>query len=562
MSLSFRRRSDLGNVNWAFVITLVLLLGFIFLWFQAADERDKAKEETTKTKDAYKEVNTQIEALISKVEDISSVLGFRNEAMAIAGRSVVVSNTTQARAHLDKAGEVEITAPDGTKTKVPGFLNQLWNSTKVTMDQAARSGNNQATAEKTIDLMQASPAFKEALRKVVELGKAIPPKPAQPVDSGDQAAEADYRAKLAAYEAAVTAYKEALTAFNTGPWEAERKAFQRVIGAGARIDIDTWKAIELSFAPKIDVPPATFEQAMPLFFPVYEAVVNELRANKTADRARIDALEANLVGERKVIEDQNKRYAELQTVSKNEIDAKTRELQAADKRASDNEQAASRATNETQVQIAERKKEVAALKAELDAHKARLASDKEQRDLEIRRDEVDGAVVAIDHTLQTGTINLGSDAKVYPGLKFVVSFVDRGGARQPKGEVQVIEVTGRKSSKVRIVSAVSQMGTGDLISNPLFNDQKSVHIYPVGWSPDFVQRRRLEEMRVVIDTVPTAKTDYFVIPDEWQGGTPAPAEGEEAPAAGSSPLDKARQEASIFGAQVITKRMIENFLKL
>ena len=75
MSLSFRRRSDLGNVNWAFVITLVLLLGFVFLWFQAADERDKAKEETQKTKDAYKEVNAQIETGGLDFLDVNQVLG-------------------------------------------------------------------------------------------------------------------------------------------------------------------------------------------------------------------------------------------------------------------------------------------------------------------------------------------------------------------------------------------------------------------------------------------------------------------------------------------------------
>lgn len=566
MSLSpFGRRSrSLGSVNWAFVITLFLLLGFIFLWYQAADERDKAKADKARTEQAYKDSAVQVEAAIAALEDVSSVTGFREKNMTLGGRAVVITDTAKARLHLDKTGEVEVVQPDGSKTKVAGFMNALWNLTKVTVDQATRSGGNQATAEKTIDLNMATPAFREAVKKLAGLRDAIPPKPAPPVDPGDQAAEAKYKADLAAYEAAVNALKEAMTAFhNSGAFQNERASFKNVIGLSTRFDPDTWKATELSFAPKLDVPVTSLEQVLPLWTQVWEGILAEFKANKGADRQSIDKLTADLSAERKVVAEQNKRYAELQTVGKGEIDAKTSELATANKRASDNEQAASKANNDLQVQITERKKEVAALMAELAAHKARLASDKEQRDLEVRRDEVDGTVVAIDHTLETGTINLGSDAKVYPGLKFVVSYIDRGGARQPKGEVQVIEVTGRKSSKVRIVSAVSQMGTGDLISNPFFNSQKAIHIYPVGWSPDFIQRRRLEQMNVTIDTAPTAKTDYYVIPDDWQGGAAAPAaEGEEAAAVGSSPLDKARQEAIVFGAQLITKRMLENFLKL
>jgi hypothetical protein len=559
-----RRSRALGSVNWAFVITLFLLIGFIFMWYQATDERDRAKEEKERTEKAYKDSSVQVEAAITALEEISSVTGFRNKNITLGGRAVVVTDPAQARLHLDKAGEVEVVQPDGSKTKVPGFMNALWNHTKVTIDQASRSGTNTATAERTIDLSMATPAFRDAVKKLAALRDAIPPKPAPPIDSGDRAAEAKYSADLAAYEAAVNTLKEAMTAFHqSGTFQNERSAFKNVIGITTRLDPDTWKAIELSFAPKLDVPVTSLEQVLPLWSQVWESILAEFRANKGADRQTIDKLQADLAAERKVVAEQNKRYAELQTVSKSELDAKTAELTTANKRAADNEQAASRANNDLQVQITERKQEVAALQAALAAHKARLASDKEARDLEVRRDEVDGTVIAIDHTLETGTINLGSDDKVYPGLKFVVSYVDRGGARQPKGEVQVISVTGRKSSKVRIVSAVSQMGTGDLISNPFFNSQKGIHIYPVGWSPDFIQRERLKRMNVTIDTAPSARTDYYVIPDDWQGGTPAPAaEGEEAAAVGSTPLDKARQEAVVFGAQLITKRMLENFLKL
>ena len=37
-----RATAERGSVNWAFVITLFLLLGVIFMWWTAADERDLA----------------------------------------------------------------------------------------------------------------------------------------------------------------------------------------------------------------------------------------------------------------------------------------------------------------------------------------------------------------------------------------------------------------------------------------------------------------------------------------------------------------------------------------
>ena len=81
-------------------------------------------------------------------------------------------------------------------------------------------------------------------------------------------------------------------------------------------------------------------------------------------------------------------------------------------------------------------------------------------------------------------------------------------------------------------------------------------------SGDLIEAARLKEMRVVVDAAPTGGTDYFVVPDSWQGGAPKPVEGADPAAAGANPLDKAKQDALTFGATVITKRMLESFLKL
>jgi|GEM_PF-6045792 len=557
-----RRSRVAGSVNWAFVIALFAALIFIFMWYTASDDRDTIKKENATYVKAYNESKVQLEAAIGHITSLTDVLGFKTLSVNLGGRNVPMSDVAKVRQHLDKAGEVEVVQADGSKVVEPGFMASLW-KLEVQIDQSSRSGGNPGVTETVVDLSQVSPKFREAVANLAALGQAVPPKPAVPVDSDDAAAQAKYKADFEAYTKAAEALAAAGKAFHeSGEFAAERKKLTQTIGLPAIIDPDTWKGVKLSFAPKVDVPITSVELAFPQWRPVWEAISGELRANKGADRQTIDKLNADLKAERQVVVDQNKRYEDLNTTLKAEIDAKARELEEANKRAAANEQVARQAEAALAMQIAERKREVGTLSSELGAHKERLAADKERRDLSIRRDEVDGRLVGVNQLLETGTIDLGSDDKVYPGLKFVVSTVDRGGARQPKGEVQVIQVTGRNSSKVRIVSAVAQMGSGDLISNPFFSSGAAIHIYTVGWTPDFVQRKRIEAMNVVIDAAPTANTDYYVVPDEWKGGTAAPVEGEEPAAAGASPLDKARQEANNFGAQLVTRRMLETYLKL
>jgi hypothetical protein len=552
----------MGSVNWAFVITLFVALVFIFMWYTAADDRDKLKTENENYVKAYKEGAAQLETAIGHITALSDAVGFKTLSVNLGGRNIPLSDVAKLRQHFDKNGEVEVVQADGTKVMEPGFMASLW-KLEVQIDQSTRSGGNPGVTETVVDLSQTSPKFREAVSRIAALVKALPPKPAVPVDPDDAAAQAKYKADLEIYTKAVEELSKATQAFHgEGEFAKERKVLSQTIGLPATLDIDQWKALKLSFAPKVDVPITSVELAFPQWRPVWDAISGEFRANKGADRQSIDKLNADLKAERQVVVDQNKRYEDLNTTLKAEIDAKTRELEEANKRAAANEQAARKAENDLQMQITERKREVGTLSAELTAHKERLAADKERRDLAIRRDEVDGHLVGVNQLLETGTIDLGSDAKVYPGLSSWSAPSTR--RRAPAwGEIQVIQVTGRNSSKVRIVSATGQIGSGDLISNPFFSSGAAIHIYCVGWTPDFVQRKRIEAMNVILDAAPSAATDFYVVPDEWKGGSAAaPAEGEEAPAAGASPLDKARQEANNFGAQLVTRRMLETFLKL
>ena len=56
----------------------------------------------------------------------------------------------------------------------------------------------------------------------------------------------------------------------------------------------------------------------------------------------------------------------------------------------------------------------------------------------------------------TAIIDLGSADKVYPGLKFNVSYIGSGGIRLPKGQVMVTRVLGPKTAKVTILSEAAR----------------------------------------------------------------------------------------------------------
>jgi hypothetical protein len=430
-----------------------------------------------------------------------------------------------------------------------------------------RSGDGAAVPAgnvKEVDFSWASQAFKNKLKEVAAAHDAIPVKPEPPSDTDDEAATAKYRAELEAYNRAVENYSKAMSELTSPQFSGEWKQYKQVITAQP-FDPDTTKVVELNFRPKLVGNDAkTFQDLLVLWKPPFDAILAEFKANKETDQKQIAQLNQEKAALEKSIEEQGKRFEELRSGDQAELQRQKSEFDKVSAQAAANEQARAQAENSLATETANFKKEKAKDKAEIAAMRDRIASEKERADLEIRRDEVDGTLLSVSNRGQTGTISLGSSDKAYPGLKFVVSYVDRGGARQAVGQVQVIKVTGPHSSEVRVLDATQPLVSGHLISNPLFASGREIHIYPVGWSPDLVQSRRLQDMNVIVDAAPTARTDFFVVPDDWKGGSAAPpAEGEDpAAAAAANPLDKAKLEAQTFGATVITFRMLDNFLRL
>jgi hypothetical protein len=561
---STRASTVTGSVNWAFVITLFLLLGVVFMWWTAADERDQTVLKRDEYKKFYDTARAEGQVIADELDKTAKLVGFSGKGMTWQNAPIATVDRAAAEQHLIATGEVEFTSVDdpSNKVKIPGTLNLLLNHLKVTIPMAVRSGDGAAVAKewtKEIDFNWASQAFKAKLKEVNGLWAAIPPKPEPPADKDDEAATAKYRADLEAYTRAIETYKAGMAQLVS---EGEWKQYKQVV-SGVPFDPDTTKLYEINFRPRLVGNEAkTLQDLLVLWKGPFDAILAEFKANKEADQQIIAKLNQEKAALEKSLAEQQTRYTELQTGDAAELQRTKAELEKERTRADTNETARAQAEQATQQVSGDAKKQHAKASAEIAAMKNRIASDKDQRDLEIRRDEVDGTLLAVGNG--TGTISLGSMDKTFPGLKFNVSFVDRGGARQTIGMVQVIKVTGPHSSEVKVLSSTQPFVSGLLISNPLFSSGREIHIYPLGWSPDLIQRRRLADMNVIVDTAPSAATDYFVVPDDWKGGTaPAPAEGEEAPATpATNQLDKAKQEAFTFGATVITFRMLDAFLRL
>jgi hypothetical protein len=566
---SARGNAATGSVNWAFVITLFLLLGVVFMWWNAADERDQTIAKRDEYKKNYDAIRLEGQALADELDKTAKLMGFTGpKPLVWQGTPVTTVDRTAAEQHLIATGEVEFTSVEDptVKVKMPGTLNILLNGLKVTITAAARSGDGSAVAKewtKEVDFSWASQAFKGKLKDVNLLWQAIPPRPEPPADKDDEAATAKYRADLETYTRAVGNYNAAMSELTGPQFSGEWKQWKQVI-SGVPFDPDTTKAYELNFRPKLVGNEAkTFQDLLVLWKGPFEAILTEFRLNKETDQQIIAKLNSEKAALEKSLEEQKTRYTELQTGDAAELTRTKAELEKERTRADTNEQLRQQADNTTTQVSTDSKKQLAKANAENAAMKNRIASEKERADLEIRRDEVDGTLLSVSGR-DTGTISVGSSDKAFPGLKFNVSYVDRGGARQTVGMVQVIKVTGPHSSEVRVLSATQPLVSGHLISNPLFASGREIHIYAVGWTPDLIQSRRLADMNVIVDAAPTARTDYFVVPDDWKGGTAAaPKEGEEPSAVpATNPLDKAKQEAFTFGATVITFRMLDAFLRL
>lgn len=573
--------SERGSANWPFIITLILLLVFAYMWFDEKDQREQAQikeTQATEKADAYEQAATLV---ANYAADLSQLVGWTTDqdmkslipdpvgedldgklkAAAELGRLLVgsrsITNLTKLDAQLTKDGAI-----DGE----PGLLAWLINEAEAEILKDMRSDSGDAVSETPTSFDWMTPDFKAKLLEIDALQKNLPGPPKPVFDPDDAEDVARYENELANYNEAVAAYEQALNELQQMEgW----KKWDRVIKGPRGFNPDERTAVKIDFFTQALTSRVDVETLMGYPKQAINALISELKKNKDADAAIIDAARADAAAKAATIDNLQNDLREEQDRHTADVQQLNADLTAANETAESNRLEATQALQRVTVVEEEKRRDVAEKESRISALENRIRIDKEDRDLRIRRDTKDGSVLSASPILGTAIIDLGSRDKVYPGLKFNVSYLGKGGFRLPKGQVMVTRVLGPKSAKVAIVTELPGNGIaqGDIIHNPLWDTTDTIHVFLAGELeryPIEIARARLTKMGVILDGSVDGDTDYIVVPDAM--AAPPPAAGaddedmDEENVGGKSEFERIQALGRTFGATVITEKMLNEFL--
>jgi hypothetical protein len=552
------RNLQRGMSFWPFIICLLLVLIMGFLWY---DEKGQHEKTTEKLNTSQKD-NTALQETIAKreqmLDDISGVVGFQTITEGNPPRHWTDYKLVQK--HLDPLGEVA-----GAAGNEPGSLAWLNKNTTLTMDPAIFKAAPNQKGTTDADIATISQAFKDKLKEV----EAARPKdaPVFMTDEDNAGALAQFKSEMEAYQTQMAEYIKKFDELIKMKDDFEK--YHRVIAAGSVFESLKSDPMKFAFLDQPATQPITVEAFFKLPAPVIKRLMETFSENMKANATTIAQKNEEIAALNKSLAEKDAALKGEQQVHVDDVTKLQGEATTANQKAEEERVKRTQAENALQTKSEESKKEKTRSDTKLTALEDRIRLDKEVRDLEIKRNDKDGDVLDASATLGTGAINLGSADKVYPGLRFEVSYYGRGGIREPKGTVVVTRVSGEHYSQVRIeqqVSDAAPIGRGDMIANPFYNAKKPIHVYLAGdlrKYPRKIAERRLSEMGVIIDAQLTSTTDYIVVPASLTapapGGTPPP---EGAPAGGEkAAYDKLAEQARQFGATLVTERMLENFLQ-
>ena len=570
--------SERGSANWPFIITLILLLVFAYLWFDEKDQKEQAQTQTAEATDkaaAYEQAATTV---ANYAADLSQLIGYldrdmksliqdptgddpegKAKAAADKGRSLVgarsITNLQKLEAQLTKDGAI-----DGE----PGLLAWLINEAEAEILKDLRTDSGDAVSETPTSFDWMTPDFKAKLLQIKGMGVPSAPKP--PLDQDDATDVARYESDLAAYEEAVAAYQLALDELQQ--MEGYKK-WDKVIKGPRAFDPDTRTAVKIDFFTQALTSRVDVETLMGYPKQAINALISELKKNKDADAAIIDATRSDAAAKGTTIDNLQGDLRQEQERHTADVQQLNADLTAANETAENNRLEATQALQRVTVVEEEKRRDVAQAGSRISALENRIRLDKEARDLAIRRDLQDGSVLSASPTMGTAIIDLGSTDKVYPGLKFNVSYTGKGGFRLPKGQVMVTRVLGKKSAKVSILAEEpgNPIAQGDILHNPLWAVSDTIHVYLAGELeryPIDIAKARLAKMGVQLDSVVDGDTDYIVVPDAMAAPAPAAGDeeegGDEENVGGKSEFERIQALARTFGATVITEKMLNEFL--
>lgn len=552
------RNTERGVSIWPFIISLVLLLVFVFLWYGEKGDREKLEgqlKETTTTRDLF---SREVLEAGKKLDDITKAVGYPGKEWSTEGGNIKGAFT-----------DPEVIAKALNDQTPGGPVKAYRDALLVKMKQEfwrPKAGQPQA---KQFDLEKLPQGFKDKVKEVLDAWPGDPAVP--PVDPDNAEEVAKFEADKKTYEDNVAKYRklmDELVAMKDFP------AYAETIGYFAPYELDSAKEVTWDFYWGVAAPPVNLEEWMKVpgltaknLRAAFEEQVNALLQQIEALQANVKKLELTIDNTDEANPGLNQRLAAEQAAHTADNARLSTEAANAKTETENQRVAATTAENKAAKLEQDFKLEIAKRDQSTSALENAIRERKERDDLRVARNEPDGILLDANEILGVAYVNLGNQDKVYPGLKFEVSAPGRGGIRVSKGEVVVTKVLDAHYSQARILSSVSgerPLGKGDWIANPLYEKSRVIRLYLAGELrkyPRAIAVERLARMGVVVEDKIHNLTDYVLVPDSM-AVTPAPTEeGGAAPEAGKeSDFDRLQRLARTYGANLITETMIERFL--
>ena len=565
-----RRRShpQLGSTNWPFVIALVLLLGFIYMWYDESDRNEKAVQAQKQAEQARDAAVATANQLADLARDISVKVGWNYKSVPTPnlGRAQGAINVTDLEALATALNPDGVTTPEGGGDPVPSVANVLKNEASLVFTRESRTHGQTTGEEKAFEFATLSAEFKKKLEEVRSKYSARPEKPVEPIDKDDLEEMADFRSKLQEYERWSTDFDAALKALTAMEGWKEYNEAIRAPGtwgdpkqASVSVNYYKWPA---GGAPNLE----SLLDGIPAMVRGLKA---ENKANAEAQMQRIQGLVSDNENKEQAVTTLQGDLATEQQGRTTDVGNLQTQLQEAQAQRDQLGGEVNTLQQKLQEALDKSKDTETTLRRDLDAYKEANRLEKEKRDLVIRRDDPKGSILVANAALGTATIDRGTADKVYVGQKFRVSDLDKGGNRRYKGEVMVLRTLGRHSSQVRILKAWMPLYGGDRIHNPFYSRDEEIHVYIHGtldkW-PKQMARERLALLNVIVQDQIDGNTDYIVVsnslaaPPVEAAGEDDDEEEEEGPAPGSSVYEQLQKRARDVGAQVVPERLFDEFL--
>jgi hypothetical protein len=528
------------------IISTILLLVFVYLWY---DQKSDAEASLAAQQKAEEDA-AAARADRAKVEDhlrlVSEKVGWQEGAY------------TKPDLIDPKALIAEI-----AQNAVLRVRREFW-----------KSAPGEGTAETAVQLPTVPAELQAKVRQLGELRPKDAPVP--PDDDADEAARATYAAEKAEYDRKLQAYEALLAEVVAHPKFSD---YQRQFPRGADFTQDRpGDVLDVDFFANEPTGTVQVEHVVKQPGPVLARMRAAFEANQAHLIEQIQALRQEVAEKEKTItfpdeaalglREQLAREQAAHTADVTRLQAEIQDLTA---RAEGYRVEASNAQNELARFKEESARAVRTLEAERDALREYQRTTKESADLEIRRNDPDGTVLDANVTLGVSYVDLGQVDRVFPGLKFEVYGVGRGGFRERKGVVLIQRVLDAHYSQASVLSIDDPsrpIVRGDTIHNPFYSATKPIHVYIAGdlrKYPKAIAAARLQRAHVVIDEQIGTQTDYIVVPESLTAAPTTAEPGEEgaepaAPAVAVTEYDRLRERARTFGATLITERMLEAFL--